>query len=379
MKTKVVKEPLQGEHGIICSLPHDFYGYFGWPSVAVGDDGILFAVASGLRNAHVCPFGRTVIFESHDQGSSWSGPIVLNDSPLDDRDAGVLCLGGGGILVSWFTSDTRTLDWPDRISETDRTGRKRYEDNLNRFSDSAVQRWLGSWIRLSRDNGETWGPPIRVPGTAPHGPIRLSSGRLLYLAKEFPPTMDDFNQNKGGIVAFSSSDGEKWQRLGEVPVCPGTDAHHYCEPHVCERGDGSLLGLIRFQNHGTEKDVEKLGFVSFSLMQTVSSDGGRTWSTAEPLGFLGSPPHVMKHSSGTLICVYGYRKKPYGQRVMFSHNDGLDWDFDFILRDDGPDGDLGYPSNVELADGSLLTVYYQKVGSVDEKCSFLWSRWTLPA
>jgi len=31
--------------------------------------------------------------------------------------------------------------------------------------------------------------------------------------------------------------------------------------------------------------------------------------------------------------------------------------------DDGPDDDLGYPSTVELADGSLLTVSYQKAAA----------------
>ena len=38
---------------------------------------------------------------------------------------------------------------------------------------------------------------------------------------------------------------------------------------------------------------------------------------------------------------------------------------------DGPDGDLGYPATVELSDGSLFTVYYQKVVGYG-KCSLLW-------
>jgi hypothetical protein len=33
---------------------------------------------------------------------------------------------------------------------------------------------------------------------------------------------------------------------------------------------------------------------------------------------------------------------------------------------------------VELADGRLFTVCYQKAAA-GEKCSLLWSRWTLPA
>ena len=46
-------------------------------------------------------------------------------------------------------------------------------------------------------------------------------------------------------------------------------------------------------------------------------------------------------------------------------------------RDDAPDWDLGYPSTVELGDGSLFTVYYQR-DAPDEHCSLLWSRWQLP-
>jgi hypothetical protein len=113
-------------------------------------------------------------------------------------------------------------------------------------------------------------------------------------------------------------------------------------------------------------------------MQTESADGGVTWTRAEPLGFHGSPPHLMLHSSGALVCVYGYRLAPYGQRAMISHDGGKTWAYDYILRDDGPDSDLGYPASVELGDGSILTIYYQKAGSTADKCGVLWTRWELP-
>ena len=106
---------------------------------------------------------------------------------------------------------------------------------------------------------------------------------------------------------------------------------------------------------------------------------GTCWSpgsgtTAKPLGFHGSPPHLLRHSSGALILTYGYRQAPFGQRVAVSHDDGATWDHDWIIRDDGPDDDLGYPSTAELADGSLFTVCYQKAAP-REKCLLLWSRW----
>ncbi len=78
-----------------------------------------------------------------------------------------------------------------------------------------------------------------------------------------------------------------------------------------------------------------------------------------------------------LILTYGYRQAPFGQRVALSRDDGMTWDHDWIFRDDGLDDDLGYPSTVELGDGSLVSVYYQKAAA-GEKCSLLWSRWRLP-
>ena len=63
---------------------------------------------------------------------------------------------------------------------------------------------------------------------------------------------------------------------------------------------------------------------------------------------------------------------------MISRDGGQSWTYDYILRDDGPDGDLGYPSSVELKDGSIFTLYYQKPAAQQDKCALLWSRWQLP-
>jgi hypothetical protein len=62
---------------------------------------------------------------------------------------------------------------------------------------------------------------------------------------------------------------------------------------------------------------------------------------------------------------------------MLSRDDGKTWDVDYVLRDDAPDSDLGYPATVELKDGSLLTVYYQKE-TQDGPCVIMQSIWQLP-
>ena len=370
---------VQATHGVVCSFPDEFFGYFGWPSIARMEDGTLVVAASGLRNSHVCPFGRTTICTSKDDGASWTTPTVANDLPLDDRDAGVVALGDGRLLISWFSTDTRKSSVGREYRKNgDPVWVARYESGFARMTDENARRRLGAWVRISPDRGETWGKPIKVDLTAPHGPIRLRSGNLLYFGKEFLTDMAGFEDGQGGIAAMASSDGVVWDRLGSVPLPEGSEPGNYHEPHVVELADGRLLGMIRLENgHGTAP-LEESGFVHFSLMQSESTDGGRTWTLAEPLGFHGSPPHLMLHSSGAVVCVYGYRKEPYGERAMISRDGGASWDYHYIIRDDGPGSDLGYPASVELADGSIFTIYYQKLRSVDEKCSILWSRWTLP-
>ncbi len=357
------------QHSIVCRLPGVKLGYFGWPTVARMQDGTLVVASSGLRSHHLCPFGKTVLNFSRDGGRTWSAARVIQDSPIDDRDAGVLSLGGKRLLVTWFTGDVRPYANQDWIPEEER---RSWRSALEPWTDELVAQYLGSWILLSEDAGDTWEGPLHAPVSTPHGPIRLRDGSLLYLGK------DSREMSSGEILAASSRDGGRsWETLGCVPLYPGTKAASYHEPHMAELPDGKLIGLIRLENNGPEADVTRLGLVNFSLMQTESQDGGRTWSVPRPLGFHGSPPHLLLHSSGLLICTYGYRLPGYGQRLMFSRDGGRTWDWDWILREDGPDWDLGYPSTVELEDGSLFSVYYQKYAA-GEKCSLLCSRWSLP-
>lgn len=364
---------LKSEHGIVCRVPGGKFGYFGWPTVARHEDGTLIVASSGLRTEHVCPWGKTVLNFSHDDGRTWSAPRVINDSPLDDRDAGVVCLGGPRLLVTWFTSDTR----PYRRSEWSRAWAERdnWDAVLGGCTDEVVRKWLGSWIMLSDDKGKTWGPPLRAPVSTPHGPVRMANGDLLYLGRPMGP---DVKIEASTAEAWRSSDGGKtWAEQGRVPAAAGAQVMNNEEPHVIELPGGRLAGMLRFEMRGGDDPAGKAGHEAFSIYQTDSGDGGKTWSVPRALGISGSPPHLVRHSSGVLVMTYGYRKAPFGQRVAFSRDNGATWEHDWIIRDDGPDSDLGYPSTVELADGSMFTVCYQKAAG-DEKCSLLWSRWTMP-
>jgi sialidase-1 len=375
---KMNKRSIAALHGTVCNMPNDFFGYFGWPSVTLMPDNTLVVVASGLRNDHMCPFGRTVLMSSQDGGQNWSVPRVINDSPLDDRDAGVISLGGQRLLVTWFTADRR----PDyqtrlaqRIAQMGPIQKARWLGSTAAIKEEHVPRFCGSWVRHSEDGGATWESPIRVPVTSPHGCIQLRNGDLCYLGKGYQTQYQEPHTAIFAIV--SHDDGRSWEQLGQVPLPPGVDYTNCHEPHVVELPSGNLLGVIRVQNSAAN-NVTKAGYIHFSMFSTISQDAGRTWTPMQPMGFAGSPPHLLLHSTGLIVLSYGYRLPPYGQRIAFSNDEGRTWHYDWILRDDGPDTDLGYPCTVELSDGSLFTVYYQKNGSVQDKCALLYSHWHIP-
>ena len=187
---------------------------------------------------------------------------------------------------------------------------------------------------------------------------------MRYAGKPFPsgdkrPTSEDV------AVALSIDLGMTWKVIASVPRPAGFEANQIHEPHLAELTDGTLLCAMRVH----EKDT-------LAVWLSRSTDRGFTWSEPYRLPCDGTPPHLLMHSSGRIVCVYGYRHEPYGQRALVSR-DGVNWGEELILRDDGPDGDLGYPASVELGDGSILTIYYQRLPG-DSQTSVLSTRWTLP-
>ena len=56
---------------------------------------------------------------------------------------------------------------------------------------------------------------------------------------------------------------------------------------------------------------------------------------------------------------YGHRRPPLGNQARLSSDQGRTWSEPMIVSGDGVDSDLGYPSTVQLADGSLLSVWYE--------------------
>jgi sialidase-1 len=324
--------------------------YHGWPTLARRQDGTLIVVCSGGRHGHVCPFGRVEMMVSRDDGKSWTWPRTILDTDLDDRDAGVLETAKGTLLVTTFTSlayETQ-LDLLKAGKVTPYVSPATLPSWIaarDRLSAEQRQAQLGEWIVRSTDNGSSWSPPIRTLVNSPHGPLALQDGRLLYVGKELWTTAKRIG------ACESTDDGLTWHWLGEIPTRRGdnvTDDYH--ELHAVEANDGTIVAHIR--HHGQNNKRETL--------QTESADGGKTWSEPHPIGVWGFPSHLLKRRDGTLLMSYSYRRAPFGNQARLSRDHGRTWSQPVTISGDGAGGDLGYPSTVELSDGSLLTVWYEK-------------------
>lgn len=327
----------------VISLDRRFYS--GWPTVCRRANGQLIVTCSGGREAHVCPFGRVEMITSDDDGQTWTWPRTLLDGPIDDRDSGCLETAKGTLLVTTFTSLAYEpgLATANREGKWDTTKLTRWNAVNNRLSAEARKKDLGVWMIRSSDGGLNWSPKYDCLVSSPHGPIQLADGRLLYAGKDL------WRPGERVGVAESSDDGQTWKWLADIAPRQGDDHTEYHELHAVETNDGRIVVHIRNHNKTNERET----------LQCESKDGGKTWTAPKSIGVWGLPSHLLKLKDGRILMSYGHRRKPFGNQARLSTDQCRTWSEPIIVSGDGIGGDLGYPSTVELADGTLLTVWYE--------------------
>jgi hypothetical protein len=125
----------------------------------------------------------------------------------------------------------------------------------------------------------------------------------------------------------------------------------------------------------------------------ISEDEGFSWTLPKWTNIWGYPAELTPLQDGRYLMVYGYRRPPYGVRGVVSE-DGLTWDVknEFVIREGGVPGKhtedqpastmmdptsgrmlagqidwknpglyqhIGYPSVVQLNDGTILAAYHE--------------------
>ena len=370
--------------GIVSRRAESIFSCHGWPTVCRDDDGNLYVGASAFRLYHLCGYGKNALWISRNNGETWSCPRIFNDDALDNRDVGLCYLGEKKILATWFSLPHEFYD-----HEHMQTWIEKAEPAVQKAAPAILDAWKvmpaellsvhGSFCRVSEDGGDTWSEPRKAPVSSPHGPIKLKNGKILYFGKAVKDETDALSN--GAIETHISDDeGKHWKYLSTVSF----DKKYFKnihEPYAIELADDTLLGIIRAQG---EEIGELLGDMcddlkkyKFTMFKTFSKDGGVTWTKPEPLGFLGAPAHMLLHSSGAIILTYSRRSVgTQGVFARISYDNGITFGEETLIGPEAFIWDQGYPSTVELNDGSLFTVYYQRYEN-DTFCSLLYTKWDI--
>ncbi len=349
-----MKIELIGKEKTIISNAYSKHGYFAWPTVARLQDGKIMVGASGFRVEHVCPFGKAVVSYSYDNGNTYTMPAPVIDTPLDDRDAGICPFGEKGVIVTSFNN---SADMQRQYN----TENEYVQSYINTITKEDEEKYLGSVFRVSNDCGITFGEIMHSPVTSPHGPIQLRDGTIMWAG-------NDFNDCTNGIsvVTVDVCSG-KTEFVGKITK--NSDAYFLSEPYMLELPGGTLLCQMR---------ADSFDDTVFSVMQSVSTDKGKTWSEPEMLldETGGAPPHLIQLKSGLIVSTYGRRKQPYGIMAMISSDGAKTWEKDIRLYENTASDDIGYPSTIELDDGTLITVFYA-TEEENKPCRIMQQKWKI--
>ncbi|WP_135556164.1 exo-alpha-sialidase [Paenibacillus cymbidii] len=223
---------------------------------------------------------------------------------------------------------------------------------------TAVQgRWVGqmagTYSIRSTDGGATWDRPlpaglgdVAVRGNS----VELPDGAIL------TPFYGQEGDTHNVVVGRTVDRGQTWERLAVLPGYEGQ--YHFHEPNLFRTAGGKVVLFIRSVKLEKTPGEEHL---ASPLFTSESTDGGRTWSPVEmwPI-YSPSPFNALQLADGRVLLNYGYRLKPFGVRalVLDAECTNLGSAEEFVVRDDGLGGDIGYTSAVQLADGRVLITYY---------------------
>lgn len=315
---------------------------------------------AGVTSSHLEPRRNYLGFLSSDGGRSWNR--TARDEPNPAWATGP---SQPGRLVDANAHAWRYVE-AGRQAEFAARGLE-----VRKSPDGRVTYAYGCYVRTSADGGATWHQSeIPVP---PKGLImgflesatdlRLDARTVLCAVYGRPTANERFYES---WLLRSEDDGATWRFL-TIAADPARK-RSFGETAIVEAANGDIVAMMR-----TEPAL------GTRMWTARSSDRGQTWSKPVETPLHGHPPHLLRLRDGTLLCTYGFRDPPIGIRAALSRDHGRTWrEQDIVsLRADGSGrpGDNGYPLTTELADGTLVSVYYltrEGVTGVEA------TRWNLP-
>jgi sialidase-1 len=333
--------------------------YSAFPSIVRRPDGellVAFRRAPERRalgeagTSHTDPNSYLVLVRSRDGGRSWSQtPELLYANPFGgSQDPCMVPLRDGSILCSSYGWALLQAEAAAKLKDTARHGNFVF---------------LGGYLLRSKDGGRSWQGPIippPTPGEMTLGPFgqpvpafnrgamcQGKEGRLYWAVA----SRTSLAPGKAGVHLMVSSDqGDTWSYS-----CPvATDAKvGFNETSLYETPSGTLVAFLRTEQSEDHTAVAR------------STDHGKSFRPWEDAGFQGHPHYALRLPDQRVLLVYGYRHPPFGirARLLDAECANLTSAPEIVLRDDGGNGDLGYPWATMLSKHSALVVYYFNAGN----------------
>lgn len=295
-------------------------------------------------HSHLHSMSRAVVMRSRDEGQTWSGPtMIAPDDDIGQQDPHVTTLSDGSLFASYFTWQAHPASERETLFDT-------YAELPT--DKGVVWRCCGVHTAISRDNGYSWESRGKLipqgadrsvyANAAMHSKAVELDGRLLL------PIRVEAPQGYVHSLVSSADGGRHWQYVSEIVRAKPEKHFYYDEGYLYLSPDNVLTCLFRCYDEGGRMEY------------CTSTDGGNTWSAPVQTTVWGFPQTVTRISGGRALLTYGYRREPYGVRARIVRDDLSDMDEaeEIVIFDGGKDGDLGYPSGLELSNGDLLVTYY---------------------
>ncbi len=152
-----------------------------------------------------------------------------------------------------------------------------------------------------------------------------------------------------GYVISSTDDGGSWE-IESVIGQPEVN-----ETDLLYAGNNRWLAAARNLNQLNGKKAHSMDLY-------VSNDNAKSWFRHSQLTLPNQHPgDLLKLADGSILLTYGDRRGPdYGVNAKLSDNGGLSWSPEFQIAGGLSSRDSGYPSSVQLFDGTIVTAYYAK-------------------
>ncbi|MAG36945.1 MAG: hypothetical protein CL878_11980 [Dehalococcoidia bacterium] len=319
-----------------------------------------------------------------------------------------------GDIELWVSPDGRP-PWTKRSAVTQHLpGTSRYNVAGGQGHDGVLVALVGGWLRppthpirtdnlldplvcRSTDAGHTWeatetfSPPPEAGKCVPFGNVRVGQDGTLYAAAyDCRMSSPDPASRRSANYLFRSTDnGHHW---GDASLIGGDG---FGETDILQTDGGDWLAAARTQRAGRGQPANPQRHAWVELWR--GDRAARTWTGGLPLTLPSQHPgNLLQLQDGRILFTCGSRIPGYyGVFVRVSEDQGESWTPPLTLVGDliaesivpsverlerqGIDEivDCGYPSTVQLADGTLVTAYYALAAVYHQNYHLAVLRWRL--